>query len=123
MSGRKKFSWLFVFHSYQNVTESFWVSLLGNYFKSFHEIDFSSHVYILAYLEKVVLMFEVFRKMPNLNVTVSLLCSLSRPANVLVYLNKNELLVRRKDLTGTHFRVGYIPNESFFYEEDKVGYH
>ncbi len=68
-------------------------------------------------------MFEVFRKMPNLNVTVSLLCSLSRPANVLVYLNKNELLVRRKDLTGTHFRVGYIPNESFFYEEDKVGYH
>ena len=98
---------------------SFLASFLDNYFKSFHKIDINSQIYILVYTE-MTLLFEVYRKAPERNVSISLLCSLNQTSTSVEYFNENDALVRRKDLTGVHFRVGYLPNLSFFYEENKV---
>ncbi len=65
-------------------------------------------------------MFEVFKKMPNFNVTISHLCTLNQTSSVIEYVNKNDAMVRRKDLTGIHFRVAYIPNVSFLYENNQA---
>ena len=112
-------SWLFVFYFNQNISDSFLASLVSNYFNSWKEIALNSKVYILSY-SKIVLMFEVFRKVPYLNATLSLLCSINQTSGSVEYLNNNDVLVRRKDFTGIHFRVGYIPNEGFFYEDNEA---
>jgi len=119
ISGRNV-SWLFVFNFNQNLSNSFSLSLIENYFLSFDKITFNSKIHILGYQEEMTYMFEVFRKMPDTNVKVSHLCSFNQTSNEIVYLNDNDVLVRRKDLTGVHFRIGYIPNESFFYEENEA---
>jgi hypothetical protein len=119
ISGRNV-SWLFVFNFNQNLSNSFLLSLIENYFLSFDKITFNSKIHILGYQEEMAYLFEVFRKMPDTNVKVSHLCSFNQTSNEVVYLNDNDVLVRRKDLTGVHFRIGYIPNESFFYEENEA---
>jgi hypothetical protein len=119
-SGTRRVPWLFVFFFNENVSESDLVASIENYFKSYEKITLNSQIYILVSAKDMVLMFEVFRKIQDLYVTVSHLCSLNQTSDTIEYLNKNNVLVRRKDLTGIHFRVGYIPNESFFYEDNKA---
>lgn len=119
ISGSRSVLWLFVFYFNQNVSELLLASLLGNYFNSFNKIALNSQIYVLSY-SKMALLFEVYRKMPAWNLTVSLLCSLNQTSNSVGYLNKNDVVVRRKDLTGIYFRVGYLPNEAFFYEENEA---
>jgi hypothetical protein len=111
-------SWLFIFNFNVNVSEPFLESFLSNYFKSFTKIALNSRIYIFCYSE-MVLMFEVFRKTPDLNMTISHLCSFNQTSNAVVFLNKNDALVRRKDLTGIHLKIGYQPNLSFFNEDEK----
>ncbi len=121
ISGSSIVSWLFVFHFNMNVSEPFLKSFLSNYFKSFTKIALNSRIYIFCYSE-MVLMFEVFRKMPDLNMTISHLCSFNQTSNAVVFLNKNDVWVRRKDLTGIHLKIGYQPNRSFFNEEENQAF-
>ncbi len=65
-------------------------------------------------------MLDVFKKIPGSDVTVTQLCSLNETLNAVKYLNKNDVLVRRKDLSGVHFRIGYLSNHSLFYEENQA---
>ncbi len=37
---------------------------------------------------------------------------------VVQYYNGNDIMVRRKDLTGVHFRIGHLLNASQFLYED-----
>ena len=61
--------------------------------------------------------FEVYRKMPQLNLTISLLCNLTDKVE---YLNKNDIWMRRKDLSGAHLKIGYFPDLSFCFEINQV---
>ncbi len=113
-------NWLFLFNNRQNVSESFLASHLSEYFKSYYKIGLDSGIYILIYSENNAFLFEVYRKMPNSNITVSLLCKLNQISNnVEKFLGKN-VLVRRRDLTGVHLKIGYLTNMSFFYEENEA---
>jgi hypothetical protein len=106
-------NWLFLFTSL-NVSEFFLTSYVSEYFKSFHKIALDSSIYILIDTKNYVFLYEVYRKMPNANVTVSLLCKFNQISNNVEFFFGNNVLFRRRDLTGVHLKIGYLTNMSFF---------
>jgi hypothetical protein len=58
--------------------------------------------------------------MSGMNLTVQLLCKQDGSGNVIDLLNTKGIWIRRKNLTGAHLKIGYIPNQSFIYEKDEV---
>jgi hypothetical protein len=113
-------NWIFLFYNSQTLSFSFLSSFLSDYFKNFHKIAVDSGIYILVYSENNALLFEVYRKSPTSNVTVSLLCNLNHNTDVAEKFLEKDILVRRKDLTGVHLKIGYVPNRSFFFENNEV---
>jgi hypothetical protein len=58
--------------------------------------------------------------MLGMNLTIQLLCKQDESGNILDHLNTKGIWIRRKNLTGAHLKIGYIPNHSFIYEKDEV---
>ncbi len=98
-------NWLFLFNNRQNVSESFLASHLSEYFKSYYKIGLDSGIYILIYSENNSFLFEVYRKMPNSNITVSLLCKLNQISNNVEKIFGKNVLVRQRDLTEVTLRL------------------
>jgi len=112
----KNGNWFFIFDSNEKETNAFSISSIENYFNNFQDISLNSRIYAMT-SSKVI--FEVYRKMPNMGLTISLLCNMT---DKFAYLNKKELWMRRKDLSGTHFKIGYFPDWSFCFEINKVSF-
>lgn len=113
MGKTKNGAWFFVFDFSEKDTISL-ISLIENYFKSFEDVSLNSQIYAMT-SDNVI--FEVYRKMPTMSLTISLLCNLT---DKIWYLNKNDLWMRRKDLSGVHFKIGYFPDLSFCFEINQV---
>ncbi len=114
-------TWLFSFIlNTTNFTENS-TSLIDEYFRDFHNISLNSRIYIITeHVNNSYNLFEVYRKMSGMNLTVQLLCKQDGPGNVIDLLNTKGIWMRRKNLTGAHLKIGYIPNHFFIYEKDEV---
>ena len=114
-------TWLFSFIlNATNLTENS-TSLINEYFRDFHNISLNSRIYIITEnVNNSYNLFEVYRKMSGMNLTVQLLCKQDGSGNVIDLLNTKGIWIRRKNLTGAHLKIGYIPNHSFIYEKDEV---
>jgi hypothetical protein len=111
-------TWLFNFKL--NLTENS-TPLIDEYFKGFHNISLNSRIYVITEsVNKSYNLFEVYRKMSGMNLTIQLLCKQDESGNILDQLNTKGIWIRRKNLTGAHLKIGYIPNHSFIYEKDEV---
>ncbi len=111
-------TWLFYFKL--NFTENS-TSLIDEYFKDFKNILLNSRVYVITEsVNNSYNVFEVYRKMLGMNLTIQLLCKQDESGNILDHLNTMGIWIRRKNLTGAHLKIGYIPNHSFIYEKDEV---
>ncbi len=111
-------TWLFYFKL--NLTENS-TSLIDEYFKDFNNISLNSRVYVITEsVNNSYNVFEVYRKMLGMNLTIQLLCKQDESGNILDHLNTKGIWIRRKNLTGAHLKIGYIPNHSFIYEKDEV---
>ena len=87
--------------------------------QSFQNINLKSKIYAITMGEQLQ-MFEVYRKKPAANLTVDLVCRINQKGNKIEYLNRNEIWTRRKNLSGVHFRIGYVPNDNFFLKINEV---
>jgi hypothetical protein len=87
--------------------------------QSFQNINLKSKIYIFTMGEQTQV-FETYRKKPDSNLTLDLICRINEKENKIEYLNKNEIWTRRKNLTGVHFRIGYVPNDNFFLKINEV---
>jgi hypothetical protein len=111
-------TWLFNFKL--NLTENS-TPLIDEYFKGFHNISLNSRIYVITEnVNNSYNLFEVYRKMSGMNLTVQLLCKQEGPGNVIDLLNTKGIWIRKKNLTGAHLKIGYIPNHSLIYEKDEV---
>jgi len=113
MGKTKSRAWFFVFDFSEKDTISL-ISLIENYFKSFEDVSLNTQIYAMT-SDKVI--FEVYRKMPTMSLTISLLCNLT---DKIWYLNKNDLWMRRKYLSGVHFKIVYFADLSFCFEINQV---
>ena len=104
-------SWIFTFKLRRNTSEYEIIVSLRNYFDSLPNITFRSRIYALVETEYVEL-FEVYRKMPVMNLTISLLCKVDVETNGVKFVDGNEIWSRRKDLSGVHFNITYRPDHS-----------
>ncbi len=87
--------------------------------QSFQNINLKSKIYIFTMGEQTQV-FETYRKKPDVTLTLDLICRINEKENKIEYLNKNEIWTRRKNLTGVHFRIGYVPNDNFFLKINEV---
>ena len=121
--GIRNDAWLFSF----NLNATDWtddsITLIDEYFTGFQNISLNSRIYVLTEnINNSFYLFEVYRKMTGMNLTIELLCKQDESGNEMVHLNRKGIWTRRKNLTGAHLKIGYIPNHSFIYEKDEVQY-
>jgi hypothetical protein len=90
-----------------------------NVFQSFQNISLRSRIYAITTGVQIQ-MFEVYKKTSAANLTVDLVCRINEKENKIEYLNKNEIWTRRRNLSGVHFRIGYVPNDNFFLKVNEV---
>ena len=76
----KNLFWIFVFHFDQSVSEYYLSFFLNDYFNTFQDINLESNIYVLIY-SKMAIMYEVYRKMPGMNLTVLLLCNFNQTSD------------------------------------------
>jgi len=76
----KNLIWVFVFHFNQSISDNFLSSFLNDYFHSFQDITLESNIYVLIY-SKMAILYEVYRKMPEMNVTILLLCNYNQTSD------------------------------------------
>jgi len=111
-------TWLFNFRL--NLTENS-TSLIDEYFRGFQNILLNSRIYVTTEsVNNSYNLFEVYRKISGMNLTVQLLCKQDGSENSIDRLNTKGIWTRRKNLTGVHLKIGYIPSDSFIYEKDEV---
>ena len=110
-------SWLFHFEFKINYMDQFVVGSINDYFISFRKISLRSRIYAWATMEKEKRLFEVYKKMFGMNLTISQLCRVEE--SHVEMNNGNQIWTRRKDLTGVHLKVAYQPN-TFLYKENDV---
>ena len=96
-------------------------SELGHYFESFGTaISLVSQIYAFVSTKNASLVFEIYKKMPSMNLTVTLLCEINNGDGKIEHININNVWIRRKDLSGVHLKVGCIDNNPLISTKDTV---
>ena len=104
--------WLLTFKYETNDSDSTILSTINEYFQTFAGLNIKTRIYVIASSNEKTQMFEVYKKGPNSDITIQLLCKLN--GQTAEYVNKDDIWTRRKNLTGINFRVGFVPNNIFF---------
>ncbi len=110
--------WLFEFSFEYTNTQEGLQSVIINHFNNFSNILLLSEIYVLTSFNNTFQVFEVYRKSTTSNMTVMLLCQITK--NETIFLNKNEIWTRRKDLSGVHFYIGCIKYFPLVFKSDEV---
>ena len=109
--------WLFIF---QNNELQPATSQITDYFKLLQNIELNSRIYVTMQQLKSKMLYEVYRKSPGMNLTITSLCKSDLFKNEIEILAEKRIWTRRKDLTGVSFVIGYVLNSSFVYEKNNV---
>ena len=114
--------WLFQFQFKVNYSKQFVHSSLQKYLIIFPKITLKSKIYVLAIMPSERRLFEVYRKMIGMELTIAELCKCERnnEHENLEINNRNQIWTRRKNLTGVHLKVAYRPNHNYLYVENNV---
>jgi hypothetical protein len=112
-------SWIFQLRLSPNTPEYEIIVSVRSYFDRLPNIAFRSRIYVLVQTDDVRL-FEVYRKMSAVNLTVSLLCKLDGETSRVKFLNGYEIWARRKDLSGVHLDIVYLPDHPLISTVNKV---
>ena len=119
--GQGNEAWLFTFFHNDSNSIHILTSLIDEYFRSFQNISLNSHVYVITTdIHYSMYVFEVYRKMQGLELTIELLCLQNKLSHNIMHFNKNGIWIRRKNLTGVHLRIGYIPKQFYILEKNEV---
>ena len=113
-------TWIFIFEFQWNTTEDLIVTSMNDFFTNMEFISLDANVYVLARKESL-LIFEIYKKALNSQLTISLLCNNDMTQQELKKKNQLQKWNRRNDLTGVHFLVGYIPC-AFIFVNNEVKY-
>jgi hypothetical protein len=114
--------WLFIFQNNDFKSENEIISQMHNFFEFLlPSIRLNSQIYVMQQLQSVVL-YEIYKKSSDMNVTITALCKSDLLKNEMVVLAEKRIWTRRKDLSGVHFKVGYAENHMFINEKNKVTY-
>jgi hypothetical protein len=114
-------TWLFQFKFKINYLDQSAISSITDYFDSYHQINLMSQIYVLAEAIQEKRLFEVYKKMFGMNLTISELCQFegTNEERTLIKYTK-QICERRNNLTGVHFRIGYRPGVGYLYAENDV---
>ena len=112
-------SWIFQLRLSPNTPEYEIIVSVRSYFDRLPNIAFRSRIYVLVQTDDVRL-FEVYRKMSAVNLTVSQMCKLDGETRRVKFLNGNEIWARRKDLSGVHLDIVYLPDHPLISTVNKV---
>jgi hypothetical protein len=110
--------WLITFQFEPKDSDQTVMDTINRYFQGFVGLNIKTRIYVVAFSNEKTQMFEVYKKDPNLDVTIQLLCKLN--GLLPKYVNQDDIWTRRKNLTGVNFRVGYVPNNTFFQNKNEV---
>ncbi len=112
--------WLFIFQNNDFKSQNEIISQMRDFFELLlPSIQLNSQIYVIQPLQSVVL-YEIYRKSSCMNVTINALYKSDLLTNEMVVLAEKRIWTRRKDLTGVHFKVGYVQNHLFINEKNKV---
>ena len=85
----------------------------NHFFNNVSSLSLNAKFYSLVGTE-FLSVYEIYKKIPDSNLTISLLCDFPMTQQKLNRTNQLKLWKRRKDLSGVTFRVGYIPCSLIF---------
>ena len=89
------------------------IDAVQSYFRSFKHMDLNSHIYALTAIGNMSFLFEVYKTHSSANMTISQLCKFNRDFNKAEQINRNQIWIRRKNLTGIMLKVGIMDGSSF----------
>jgi len=115
---RNDFIWLVTFKFESTDSNETILSTINEYFQSFDGLNIKTRIYVIASSNVKTQMFEVYKKSPNLDLTIQQLCKWN--GQIVEYVNPGDIWTRRKNLSGVNFRVGFVPNNDFFLNNSEV---
>jgi len=110
--------WLITFTFKANDSDATILSKINQYIQSFDGLNIKTRIYVIATSNRKIEMFEVYRKGPNLDLIIQLLCKIN--GQRVVYVNTDDIWTRRKNLTGVNFQVGITSNNILFLKNNEV---
>ncbi len=119
--GQGNSTWVFAFFQDDLNSIHGLTFFVNEYFTSFENFSLLSRIFvIITDANNSIYLFEVYRKIPGLALTIELLCKQDEWSSKINWFNKKGIWTRRKDLTGVHLRIGYVPKQFYVYEKDEV---
>jgi len=110
--------WLITFTFKANDSDATILSKINQYIQSFNGLNIKTRIYVISTSNGKIEMFEVYRKGPNLDLIIQLLCKIN--GQRVVYVNTDDIWTRRKNLTGVNFQVGITSNNILFLKNNEV---